>query len=62
MVVSIDKKTTVRIYLKVAEYFEKYKDTLRSKLPRTIIQSEREKIQKQIQEIDELDMAVVISL
>ncbi len=50
------------MYLKVAEYFEKYKNTLKSKLLRTIIQSEREKIQKQIQEIDELDMAVVISL
>jgi hypothetical protein len=50
------------MYLKVAECFEKYKETLRSKLMRTLIQSERDKIQSQIQEIEKLDMAVVISL
>lgn len=62
MVVCIDKKTTVRLYTKVKKYFEEYKNNLKNKLSGFLLNSEREKINKQIDFINDLDLAVVLSL
>jgi type I restriction enzyme, R subunit len=62
MVVCIDKKTTVRVYFKVKKYFGVYKAKLESDLERMLLDWEKEEIKKKIKFIENLDMAVVISL
>ena len=62
MVVSIDKKTTVRLYIKVCKHFAAYKDRLEERLRGNLLDHERETFQRQLDTLRVLDMAVVISL
>ncbi len=61
MVVSIDKKTTIRMYAKVEAEWERYISKLRMDLVRTQDEREKEKIQKQLEQHADVDMAVVVS-
>ena len=62
MVVSIDKKTTVRLYEKVKKYFKVYKQELEKKKNLQFTHIKQQEIQKQLDLIEKLDMAVVLSL
>lgn len=63
MVVSIDKKTAVRMYLKVNTELEKYKENLQEELKQTMItNSHRWELQDRLHFLEELDTAVMISL
>jgi type I restriction enzyme R subunit len=61
MVVSVDKKTTVRMYYKVKEQVDRYLSKLRMDKERTNDEREKEKIQSQIEQFEDMDMAAVIS-
>lgn len=62
MVVSIDKKTTVRLFEKVRKRFSIIKDELRSELHSEKVGTKREKIEEDLRGLESLDMAVVLSL
>ena len=63
MVVSIDKKTTVRMYLKVNEELKKYKEKVKEELKEKFItNSHRADLNNRLTLLEELDTAVVISL
>jgi type I restriction enzyme R subunit len=61
MVVSVDKKTAVRMYTKVKAEWERYLAKLRMDLSRTKDEHERAKIEAQLERHENVDMAVVIS-
>lgn len=61
MVVSVDKKTAVRMYTKVKAEWERYLAKLRMDLSRTNNEYEREKIIDQLERHENVDMAVVVS-
>jgi len=61
MVVSVDKKTAVRMYTKVKAEWERYLAKLRMDLSRTSDEYEREKIIDQLERHENVDMAVVVS-
>ena len=61
MVVSVDKKTAVRMYSKVKEEWERYLAKLRMDLEKAQSEIEKEKIRLQLEEHEDTDMAVVVS-
>ena len=61
MVVSIDKKTTVRMYDKVKKEWDRHLAKLRLDLSREENEFEQEKIREEIERLEKVDMAVVVS-
>jgi type I restriction enzyme R subunit len=61
MVVSIDKKTAVRMYTKVRVEWERYLGKLRMDLSRTTDEYEREKIEEKLTKHEYVEMAVMVS-
>ena len=61
MVVSVDKKTAVRMYVKVQAEWERYIKKLRMDLSRTTDERERAKIESRLEQHENIDMAVVVS-
>ena len=61
MVVSIDKKTAVRMYTKVRAEWERYLGKLRMDLSRATNEYEREKIEEKLARYEHIDMAVMLS-
>ncbi len=61
MVVSIDKKTAVRMYIKVKKEWDRHLDKLRLDLSRTDDEYQQGKIQDEIEKLEKVDMAVVVS-
>jgi len=61
MVVSVDKKTAVRMYTKVRAEWERYLGKLRMDLSRTTDEYERAKIEEQLARHEHVDMAVMVS-
>src|SRR3989344_5379774 len=61
MVVSIDKKTAVRMYIKVRTEWDRHLDKLRLDLSRTDDEYQQGKIQEEIEKLEKVDMAVVVS-
>jgi len=62
MVVSLDKKTTFRMYDKVQKEWGKYLAKLRMDLSRTKDEREQEKILAKLKQHENVDMAVMVSL
>lgn len=62
MVVSIDKKTTFRMYDKVKKEWERYIAKLRMDLSRTTDEYQHEKILAELERHQNVDMAVMVSL
>jgi len=62
MVVSIDKKTTFRMYDKVKKEWDRYIAKLRMDLSRTTDEREKEKILAKLEQHENVDMAVMVSL
>lgn len=62
MVVSIDKKTTFRMYDKVKKEWDRYIAKLRMDLSRTTDEYEHEKILAKLERHQNVDMAVMVSL
>jgi len=62
MVVSVDKKTTFRMYDKVKKEWERYLGKLRMDLVRATDEHERGKIEEQLARHENTDMAVMVSL
>ncbi|MBP7804996.1 MAG: type I restriction endonuclease subunit R [Candidatus Pacebacteria bacterium] len=61
MVVSVDKKTSVRMYSKVRTEWERYLGKLRMDLSRTSDEHERTKIEEKLAQREHVDMAVMVS-
>jgi type I restriction enzyme R subunit len=61
MVVSVDKKTAVRMYTKVKDEWERYLAKLRMDLSRAKDEREQAKIEEQLEKHQHVDMAVVVS-
>ena len=61
MIVSIDKKTAVRMYIKVREKLENYIIKLRNDLFNTKDEFERAKIQEKLERFEHVDTAVMVS-
>lgn len=61
MVVSIDKKTSVRMYVKVQKEWEKYIGKLRLDLSRAPDEYKRGKIEDELDRAERVDMAVIVS-
>ncbi len=61
MVVSVDKKTAVRMYVKVRAEWGRYIGKLRMDLSRSADDREREKILRQLEQHENVDMAVMVS-
>ena len=61
MVVSVDKKTAVRMYVKVKAEWGRYIGKLRMDLSRSTDERDREKILKQLERHEDVDMAVMVS-
>lgn len=61
MVVSLDKKTAVRMYTKVQAEWDRYLAKLRMNLSRTKDEYEREKIEEKLKQHENVDMAVMVS-
>ncbi|OGS23486.1 MAG: hypothetical protein A2297_01670 [Elusimicrobia bacterium RIFOXYB2_FULL_48_7] len=61
MVVSVDKKTAVRMYIKVKAEWERYIGKLRMDLTRAKDERERDKILEQLDKHENVDMAVMVS-
>ena len=62
MVISLDKKTTFRMYDKVQKEWKKYLAKLRMDLSRTKNEREQEKILAKLEQHENVDMAVMVSL
>jgi type I restriction enzyme R subunit len=62
MVVSIDKKTTFRMYDKVKKEWDRYIAKLRMDLSRATDEREHEKILEKLEQHENVDMAVMVSL
>lgn len=61
MVVSVDKKTAVRMFVKVQEQMKRYIAKLNIALSKAKDEREREALQEHIHKYEEVDMAVVVS-
>lgn len=61
MVVSIDKKTAARMYTKARAEWDRHLDKLRLDLSRAEDEYEQGKIQAEIEKLEKVDMAVVVS-
>lgn len=62
MVVCIDKKTTIRMYDKVKKEWDRYIAKLRMDLSRATDEREHEKILAKLEQYENVDMAVMVSL
>ena len=62
MVISIDKKTAFRMYDKVKKEWDRYIAKLRMDLSRATDEREREKILAKLEQHENVDMAVMVSL
>jgi len=62
MVVSVDKKTTFRMFDKVRKEWDRYIAKLRMDLSRTTDEREKEKILAKLEQHENVDMAVMVSL
>jgi len=60
MVVSIDRKTTIRIYTKVKEQMQRHLAKLNIALSKATDEHEKEKIRQAIEQYEGIDMAVVV--
>ena len=60
MVVSIDRKTTVRIYTKVKEQMQRHLAKLNIAISKVADEHEKEKIRQTIEQYEGIDMAVVV--
>ena len=61
MVISIDKATAVKMYDKVQEHWERYREGLQARLANALAEEEAGTLQAKIDYMDETDMAVVVS-
>ncbi len=61
MVVSIDKKTAIRMYVKVKEQMQRYIAKLNIAVSKAKDEHEKESIREQISKYEDIDMAVVVS-
>jgi type I restriction enzyme, R subunit len=61
MVVSIDKKTAIRMYVKVKEQMQRYIAKLNIAVSKATDEHEKEAIREQIAKYEDIDMAVVVS-
>ncbi len=61
MVVSVDKKTAVRMYIKVRAEWDRYLGKLRMDLSRTRDEYEKKKIEEKLRQHENVDMAVMVS-
>jgi len=61
MMISIDKATTVRMYDKVQKYWQKKIEALRGKIELAKTEAERKALSDRIVEMQETDMAVIVS-
>lgn len=61
MVVSIDKKTAIRMYDKVKKEWERYISKLRLDLSKTTDERKHEELLSKIEKFEDTDMAVVVS-
>lgn len=61
MVVSIDKKTAIRMYVKVKEQMQRYIAKLNISVSKAKDDHEKEAIRDQIHKYEDIDMAVVVS-
>lgn len=61
MVVSVDKKTAVRMYDKVKKEWDRYLSKLRLRLGTTSDELERSRIEEELEKHEDVDMAVVVS-
>lgn len=61
MVVSIDKKTAIRMYVKVKEQMQRYISKLNIAVSKAKDEHEKEAIRDQIHKYENIDMAVVVS-
>lgn len=61
MVVSVDKKTAIRTYVKVKEQMARYIAKLNITVSKAKDEHEKEALQEQIHKYEEIDMAVVVS-
>lgn len=61
MVVSIDKKTAIRMYVKVKEQMQRYIAKLNIAVSKAKDEHEKEAIRDQIHKYEDIDMAVVVS-
>ncbi len=61
MVVSIDKKTAIRTYMKVKEKMERYIAKLKIAISNTNDEREKKKIEEKLRKYKDIDMAVVVS-
>lgn len=62
MVVSIDKKTTIRMYDKVQKEWKRYMAKLRMDYSRTNDEREKDRILEKLAKHEDVDMAVMVSL
>ncbi len=62
MVVSIDKKTTFRMFDKVKKEWDRYIAKLRMDISRATDEREKEKIMEKLEQHENVDMAVMVSL
>lgn len=61
MVVSVDKKTSIRVYEKVRQEWARYLGKLRLELSKTTDELEKSRIEEKLEMHDDTDMAVVVS-
>jgi len=61
MVVSVDKKTAVRMYDKAKKEWDRYLDKLRLRLGKTTDELEKSRIEEELERHEDIDMAVVVS-
>ncbi|CAN2173277.1 COG0610 Type I site-specific restriction-modification system, R (restriction) subunit and related helicases [Candidatus Nanopelagicaceae bacterium] len=61
MVVSIDKKTAIRTYIKVKKYMAEYLETVSSQISSATDEFTKARLEKKYEEFSQLDMAVMVS-
>lgn len=62
MVVSIDKKTAVRMYVKVNEELKNYRESIEKELKQKLTNTHKAELENRLEFLNELDTAVMISL
>jgi len=62
MVVCIDKKTAVRMYVKVNEELKNYRESIKKELKQKLTNTHKADLENRLEFLNELDTAVMISL
>jgi len=62
MVVSIDKKTAVKMYVKVNEELKNYRESIKKELKQKLTNTHKAELENRLEFLNELDTAVMISL